>query len=229
MSTSRTGAEAGSVQLHGYWRSSAAWRVRIALNLKGLDWTSRPVHLVRGGGEQRTPAFLDLNPQALVPALEIDGRVLTQSLAIIEYLEETRPAPPLLPTEPIARARVRSLAQLVACDVHPLNNLRVLQYLRDQLDIDESRRDEWYRHWIVEGLRALETRLAREPETGRFCHGDAPGLADCCLVPQLYNARRYRCDLAPYPTLLTIEEACGELEAFRSATAEAQADAQAGA
>jgi len=229
MSTSPTGAEAGTPRLHGYWRSSAAWRVRIALNLKGLAYESVPVHLVRGGGEQHRPAFRRLNPQGLVPALEIDGRVLTQSLAIIEYLEETRPARPLLPAEPAARARVRSLAQLVASEIHPLNNLRVLQFLRDRLGVDEAQRDAWYRHWISEGLRALETRLAREPDTGRYCHGDAPGLAECCLVPQLYNARRYGCDLDEFPVILAVEAACGELAAFQDAAADAQADAQPGA
>lgn len=225
MSTSPTGTESGG-KLFGYWRSTAAWRVRIALNLKGLAWESAPVHLLRGGGEQRMPAFLELNPQGLVPALKIDGLVLSQSLAIIEYLEETRPAPPLLPVDAAGRARVRGLAQLIASDIHPLNNLRVLQYLRDRLAVDESRRDEWYRHWVAAGLRALETRLAREPETGRFCHGDAPGLADCCLVPQLYNARRYGCELDALPNILRIEAACVELEAFRTAAADVQPDAR---
>lgn len=227
MSTNLTSADAGAVRLYGYWRSSAAWRVRIALHLKGVEWRSVPVHLARDGGEQRRPEFLALNPQGLVPTLEIDGLVLTQSLAMIEYLDETRPDPPLLPADHAGRARVRSLAQLVASDVHPLNNLRVLQYLRDRLDIDDARRDAWYRHWISEGLGALEARLAREPATGRFCHGDAPGLADCCLVPQLYNARRYGCPVDDFPTLLRIDAACGELDAFRAATADAQDDAQA--
>jgi maleylacetoacetate isomerase len=213
------------MKLHGYWRSTAAWRVRIALKLKGLEWTSVPVHLVRDGGEQRKPAFLELNPQGLVPALEIDGCLLTQSLAIMEYLEETRPKPALLPAEPHARARVRALAQLVASDIHPLNNLRVLQYLRDRLGLGDAQRDSWYRHWVSEGLGALETQLARDAETGRFCHGDLPGLADCCLVPQLYNARRYGCPLDAYPTLLRIEAACAGLDAFRAAAAEAQPDA----
>jgi maleylacetoacetate isomerase len=229
MSTSPTGAEAGTPRLHGYWRSTAAWRVRIALNLKGLAWVSVPVHLVRDGGEQRTPAFRRLNPQGLVPALEIDGLVLTQSLAIIEYLEETRPAPPLLPAGPAARARVRSLAQLVASDIHPLNNLRALQFLSARLGVDEAGREAWYRHWVSDGLRALETRLAREPDTGRYCHGDVPGLADCCLVPQLYNARRYGCALDEFPTILAIEAACGELAAFQAAAADVQPDAQPGA
>lgn len=213
------------MKLYGYWRSTAAWRVRIALNLKSLAWESVPVHLLRDGGEQRMPAFLARNPQGLVPALEIDGQLLTQSLAIIEYLDETRPAPPLLPADAAGRARVRSLAQLIAADIHPLNNLRVLQQLRDRFGLSDAQRDAWYRHWVEEGLRALETRLAREADTGRFCHGAAPGLADCCLVPQLYNARRYGCELDGLPTVLAIETACRELEAFRAAEADAQPDA----
>jgi maleylacetoacetate isomerase len=229
MSTSPTGAERAAIRLHGYWRSSAAWRVRLALNLKGLDWQPVPVHLLRDGGEQRRPDFLALNPQGLVPALEIDGQVLSQSLAIVEYLEETRPQPALLPADPAGRARVRSLAQLIACDIHPLNNLRVLQYLRDPAGLEETAREAWVRHWIGEGLRAMEARLASEAGTGRFCHGDAPGLADCCLVPQLYNARRYGCELGEFPALLRIESACAALPAFRQAEPSAQPDAQAGA
>lgn len=223
MSTNATSAEA--VRLYGYWRSTAAWRVRLALNLKGLEWEYRAVHLVRDGGEQRQPEFLALNPQGLVPALAIDGQLLTQSLAIIEYLDETRPEPPLLPPDAAGRARVRSLAQLVAADLHPLNNLRVLQYLGDPLQVGEEGRNAWYRHWVEVGLAALETRLAGEAATGRFCHGDTPGLADCCLVPQLYNARRYDCPLDPYPTLVRIESACLELDAFRAATPDRQPDA----
>lgn len=213
------------MRLYTYWRSSAAWRVRIALNLKGLHWQPLPVHLTRDGGEQRKAAYLALNPQGFVPALEADSLLLTQSLAIIEYLEETRPEPPLLPGEAAARARVRSLALLVACDVHPLNNLRVLQYLARHAGYDETKQAEWYRHWVIEGLRALEARLASEPETGRFCHGDTPGFADCFLVPQLYNARRYGCDLEPYPTIVRIDAACSGLEPFKAAAAEAQPDA----
>lgn len=213
------------MKLYGYWRSSAAWRVRIALGLKGLACETVPVHLLRDGGEQRQPAFLGLNPQGLVPALEDEGRVLTQSLAIIEYLEETHPAPPLLPADPAGRARVRSLAQLVACDIHPLNNLRVLEYLRDGLGHDEATRTAWVRHWVAAGLTAFEARLASESQAGEFCHGDRPGLADCCLVPQLYNARRFGCPLDAYPTLLRVEAACNGQEAFRRAAPEQQPDA----
>lgn len=225
MSTNATSADRALPRLHGYWRSSAAWRVRIALQLKGLEWTPVPVHLVRDGGEQRHPAFLALNPQGLVPALEIDGLVLTQSLAIIEYLEETRPAPALLPADAAGRARVRSLAQLVASDIHPLNNLRVLQQLEGRFGLDEAQRKDWYCHWVEVGLQALEMRIAAEPDTGRFCHGDVPGLADCCLVPQLYNARRYGCSLDGLPGLLRIEAACAALPAFAAAAADAQPDA----
>ena len=217
------------MKLYGYWRSSAAWRVRIALGLKGIDWETVPVHLVRDGGEQRRPEHLRLNPQGLVPVLVCDGMTFTQSLAIIEYLDESRPGPPLLPGDPAGRARVRSLAQLIACEIHPLNNLRVLQYLEQRLEQDEARRTGWYQHWVGEGLRALEMRLAGEPGTGRFCHGDVPGLADCCLVPQLYNARRYGCELDSFPTLLAVEAACMELDAFCRAAAEAQPDAVPGA
>lgn len=225
MSTNPTDADAAPVKLYGYWRSSAAWRVRIALNLKELAWESVPVHLLRDGGEQRVPAFRALNPQGLVPALQADGQLLTQSLAIIEYLDETRPRPPLLPADTAGRARVRSLAQLVAADIHPLNNLRVLRWLEKDGGLDVSRREAWYRHWVVEGLGALEVRLAREAATGRFSHGDTPGLADCCLVPQLYNARRYDVGLEPFPTLLRIEAACMALDAFKASTPESQADA----
>ncbi|NII74746.1 maleylacetoacetate isomerase [Dyella sp. SG562] len=213
--------------LYGYWRSSAAYRVRIALNLKGLAYDNRPVHLVRDGGEQHQQAYRALNPQELVPCL-VDGvQVLTQSMAIMEYLDETHPAPPLLPADAAGRARVRSLAQLLACDVHPLGNLRVLQYLGSEMHVEESMRGSWSRHWIGEGFRALEAILADSPATGRFCHGDQPGLADACLVPQHYNAVRWKLPMEAFPTIRRIVEACQALEAFQRAAPEAQPDAPA--
>lgn len=214
-----------TLQLYGYWRSSAAWRVRIALNLKGLAYRDRPVHLLRDGGEQHAPAYRALNPQELVPTLCDGDRVIRQSLAIIEYLEETHPQPPLLPADALGRARVRALAQSVASDVHPLANLRVLQRLGSQFGIEEAQRVEWMRHWITLGLDALENLLAGGADTGLYCHGDTPGLADACLVPQLYNARRWQLPLHRYPTLLRIDAACNELEAFRHAAADVQPDA----
>jgi maleylacetoacetate isomerase/maleylpyruvate isomerase len=213
------------VKLYSYFRSSAAYRVRIALNLKGLAYETVPVHLTRAGGDQLAPAYRQLNPQALVPLLEDAGRLLTQSLAIIEYLEEVHPQPTLLPKDPVARARVRALALAVACDLHPLNNLRVLNYLTGPMGMSDHAKQTWYRHWIAEGLGALEASLGRDRETGRFCHGDAPGLADCCLVPQLANAHRFKCDVSPYPTLLRIEKNCQALEAFQRAAPEQQPDA----
>jgi maleylacetoacetate isomerase len=214
------------LRLYGYWRSSAAYRVRIALELKGLSYEYAPVHLVRDGGEQRKADYQRLNPQARVPTLEHDGRVLTQSLAIIEYLEETWPQPALLPATAAARARVRSLAQLIACDIHPLNNLRVLQYLGGTLGQGEAARNDWYRHWIVDGFAALETLLAQSADTGRYCHGDVPGLADLCLVPQVYNARRYQCDVGAFPTIARIDAACTALATFDRACPERQPDAE---
>ena len=213
--------------LYGYWRSSAAYRVRIALALKGLAWESRPVHLVQDGGQQHAADYAAMNPQQLVPSLRDGERVLTQSLAIMEYLEETRPEPPLLPADARGRARVRALAQLVACDIHPLGNLRVLQYLERELGVGEAQRGAWSRHWIATGFTALEAMLAGNAATGRYCHGDTPGLADACLVPQVYNARRWKLPLDDYPTIRRIDAACGELEAFRGAAPEAQADAPA--
>ena len=214
------------MKLYSYFRSSAAYRVRIALNLKGLAYETVPVHLTRGGGEQLAPGYRKLNPQALVPVLEDGKRVLSQSLAIMEYLEETHPQPPLLPKEPAARARVRALALAVACDLHPLNNLRVLNYLTGPMGLGDDAKRTWYHHWIAEGLAALEASLASDRETGRFCHGDAPGLTDCCLVPQLANAYRFKCDVSPYPTLLRIEKNCQALEAFRSAAPDRQPDTE---
>ncbi len=210
-------------KLYGYFRSSAAYRVRIALNLKGLDYAQVPVNLVKG--EQRDEANLARNPQGLVPILETDeGVQLSQSLAICEYLEERHPEPALLPADPEGRARVRSLAQLVACEIHPLNNLKVLKYLVHELKLDEAAKLAWYRHWIAEGFTALEARLAGEAATGAFCHGDSPSLADLCLVPQVFNAERFECDLSAYPTIRRIAERCRGMEAFAKAAPGAQPD-----
>ena len=213
--------------LYGYWRSSAAYRVRIALNLKGLAFESRPIHLVNNGGEQHGPDYRALNPQELVPCLVDQGQVFTQSMAIIEYLDETRPQPPLLPADVAGRARVRALAQVVGCDIHPLGNLRVLQHLVTQFGADDSAKGVWSRHWIGEGFRALETMLAGDVATGRFCHGDTPTLADACLVPQVYNAVRWKLPMDDYPTIRRIYDACQALETFQQAAPEAQSDAPA--
>lgn len=213
------------MELFTYFRSSAAYRVRIALNLKGLQADYRFVHLVKDGGQHRQAEYLKLNPQGLVPALVDDGHVLTQSLAIIEYLEETHPKPPLLPRDAAGRARVRALAQVVACEIHPVNNLRILKYLESAFGIDDAGRKQWYRHWVVEGFAALEKMLADNPATGRFCHGDAPTMADACLVPQVFNARRFEVDMQPFPTISRIDAECQKLNAFSAAAPENQADA----
>jgi maleylacetoacetate isomerase len=210
------------MKLHGYFRSSAAFRVRIALNLKKLDYESVSVHLRRGA--QRNPEFLGVNPQGLVPALEDGEHTLIQSLPIIEYLDETFPEPPLLPGDTDGRARVRALAAIVACDIHPLNNLRVLRYLHRTLGHDEAALAAWYNHWIAEGFGAIEPLLADDSRTGRFCQGDMPGLADIALVPQVVNAERYRLDLGPYPTITRIFEACMNLDSFATAHPQQQAD-----
>jgi maleylpyruvate isomerase len=211
------------VKLYSYFRSSAAYRVRIALALKGLEYDYVPVHLTKG--EQRADGYRGLNPQALVPALVHERRTLTQSLAIIEYLDESHPRPPLLPSTREERARVRAIALSIACDIHPLNNLRVLQYLVRTVGASEDAKNEWYRHWIEVGLSALEAQLAADPETGTFCHGETPTLADICLVPQLANARRYAIPLDAYPTLLRIDSKCNELAPFIAAAPELQPDA----
>lgn len=210
-----------TLTLHGYWRSSAAYRVRIALALKGLEYAQVP-HDLRTGA-QRDAGYRALAPIGLVPALEAEGQVLTQSLAILEWLEETHPAPPLLPADAGARAAVRAMAGIVACDIHPLNNLRVLKRLRGELALDEAAVQAWMTHWIDEGFAALETLVATH---GRgFCWGDAPTLADCCLIPQLYNARRFAVPLEAYPALLAVEARCAALPAFAAARPEAQPDA----
>ena len=213
------------MKLYDYFRSSAAYRVRIALNLKGLEPQREFVHLRRGA--QRSDDYRTLNPQGLVPALALDGgSVLTQSLAILEYLEETHPSPPLLPASPADRARVRAIALAIACDIHPIDNLRVLEYLTGTLGVSAEAKDGWYRYWIDTGFEALERQLASDPATGRYCHGDAPTIADVCLVPQIANARRVSMDLSPYPTLLRIETACLALPAFADAAPARQPDAE---
>ncbi|MDE2024740.1 MAG: maleylacetoacetate isomerase [Gammaproteobacteria bacterium] len=213
------------MELYTYFRSSAAYRVRIALNLKGLKADYRFVHLVKEGGEQHRSEYLAVNPQGLVPALADKGHVLTQSLAIIEYLEETHPQPPLFPKDALGRARVRALAQIVACDIHPLNNQRILKYLEKEFRADEAARNTWYRHWIVEGFNALDKLLDGSPATGKFCHGDQPTLADVCLVPQVFNARRFKIDLGSFPSIERINAACLALQAFADAAPERQPDA----
>ncbi|MBE5317396.1 MAG: maleylacetoacetate isomerase [Xanthomonadales bacterium] len=213
------------LSLYSYWRSSAAYRVRIALHLKGLAYAQRPVHLLNNGGEQRSAEFRSINPQALVPVLLDGERAIRQSLAIIEYLDEAFPAVPLLPAMARDRARVRSLAQLIACDVHPLANLRVQQYLERELGVDQAAREAWSRHWIAEGLAAFEALVCDNPSTGEFCEGEMPSLADCCLIPQIYNARRLHMDLSPFPTLLRIEGNCLALQGFQQAAPERQPDA----
>lgn len=212
------------MRLYTYFRSSAAFRVRIALNLKGVAYEPRFVHLAKG--EHRKPEFTQVNAQALLPTLELDdGTRLNQSLAIIEYLEQTHPQPPLLPKDAPAKARVRSLSYLVASEIHPLNNLRVLQHLKRALGQTEEQVNAWYRYWIADGLAKLEAELVR-PGTGRFSHGNDPGMADCCLVPQIFNAKRYNCDLAPYPSTLRVFEQCMKLDAFDRAQPSKQPDAE---
>ena len=211
------------MKLYTYFRSSAAFRVRIALNLKGLAYEPTFVHLAKG--EHRQPEYTAVNPQALLPTLVVDHHALAQSLAIIEYLEETHPQPPLLPNDAFGRARVRSLALIVACEIHPLNNPRVLKYVKNNLGHSQDEINAWYRHWIADGLAKLEAEL-REPGTGRHCHGDAPGMADCCLVPQIFNAQRFECDLKPYATVMRVFDACMQLDAFDRAQPGKQPDAE---
>ena len=212
------------MKLYTYFRSSAAFRVRIALNLKGLPYESVPKHFARQ--EHRTAEYLALNPQGLIPALAVDGVVLSQSLAIIEYLNDRHPEPPLLPADPLDRARVRSLALCIACEIHPLNNLRVLNYLRDELKQDDAGVGTWYRHWVSEGFRGIEQQAREFSATGRYCFGDAVSLADVYLVPQMFNARRFKADLTPYPTLVGISTHLESLPAFAAARPEVQPDAR---
>lgn len=211
--------------LYDYWRSSACYRVRIALNLKGMAYVARPVHLVDNGGEQHTLEHRTLNPQETVPVLVDGARVIRQSMAILEYLDEIHPEQPLLPSAARDRAHVRGLAQLVACDIHPLNNLRVMQYIEREYGVPQPERERWMRHWMEEGLRAFEAILEADAATGMYCHGESPTMADACLVPQVYNARRFGIDMSAYPMIERIDAQCLSLPAFDAARPERQAAA----
>lgn len=215
------------MKLYTYFRSSASYRVRIALNLKGLPCEMVPVHLLRDGGEQLKPEYRKLNPDALVPSLALDdGHVITQSLAIIEYLEEVHPEPALLPKDALDRAWLRSLALSIACDIHPVNNLRILRYLTGEMKLSEEDKNRWYKHWCEQGLAAVEQVLAHDQRIGRYCYGDTPSLADCLLVPQVANAQRMNCDLSAMPTVVRINDACLQLPAFIDASPAKQIDAE---
>ncbi|MCT4654829.1 MAG: maleylacetoacetate isomerase [Cohaesibacter sp.] len=211
--------------LYGYFRSSAAYRLRIALNLKGIAYEHATVHLLNQGGEQLLPEHLERNPQALVPTLEIDGEMLSQSLAILDYLEDTRSDQPLLPKSAQEKAKVRAFCQSIACEIHPVNNLRVLKYLVAELGASDEQKADWYRHWVETGLQASAKMLDMHGAKGDFCYGDEPGLADCCLIPQLYNARRFKCDMSGLERLVEIEEKASKLEAFQKAHPDQQPDA----
>lgn len=211
------------MKLTTYFRSTAAYRVRIALNLKGIKHELVPINLLTG--EHKHESFRQHNPDALLPTLETNGAVLTQSLAILEYIEDIHPQPTILSQEPIHRAYIRSLAQSVACDIHPLNNLRVCQYLVEQIGVDEETKMQWYFHWLQQGFDNLETRLRQSPHTGEYCFGDSPSLADICLVPQVYNANRFNFDLGPYPIIDRINARCLGIKAFADASPSHQADA----
>jgi maleylpyruvate isomerase len=216
--------DATTLQLYSYFRSSAAYRVRIALHVKGLAFDTIGTHLLEN--RHRTPEYLSLNPQGLVPALGAEGTVLSQSVAIIEYLDERYPEPPLLPKDPIARAQIRSMTLAIACDIHPLNNLRVLNFLRDEFKLPETEVTRWYHHWIVTGFTALETQVRTHSTAGRYCYGDALSLADLHLVPQMFNARRFKCDTSAFPTLNRISAHLESLPAFQRAHPKLQPDAQ---
>lgn len=214
------------MKLFTYFRSSAAYRVRIALNLKGLGYDAVPVHLLRDGGQHLLDEYRAINPSGLVPAFQDDAITLTQSMAILEYLEEAYPQVPLMPTGAVARAHVRELAQIIACDIHPVNNLRVLKYLVRQLGQSEEVKTDWYRHWVIEGFQSLEAHLARHLDTGTFCYGHSPTIADCFLVPQVFNAQRFDIDVTAYPTISRINDMCVDLPAFKAAHPGQQPDAE---
>jgi len=214
------------MKLYSYFRSSAAYRVRIALNLKGLAYEYAPIHLLRDGGQQLKPDYRKLNPDGIVPTF-IDGdNILTQSLAIIEYLDETHPEPALLPGTPLDRAFVRSVALQIACEIHPVDNLRILKYLKHTLKVGDEAKDTWYRHWLESGFESLEKRLANDSRVGKLCFGDAPTLADLCLVPQVYNARRFNLDMSRYPTIERIADHAAQIDAFARAAPGQQPDAE---
>lgn len=211
------------MKLYSYFRSSAAYRVRIGLNLKQLSADIVPIHLVKDGGQQHSSMYQAINPQQLVPALEDDGFVLTQSLSILEYLDEVYAEHPLLPQDPKQRALIRAFSQSIACDIHPINNLRVLQYLSHELEISDEQKSTWYRHWVEVGLAALEVQL--KASNGKFCFGEHATLADCCLIPQVYNALRFNIDVSAFPRIQAIYQHCTGLTAFQQAAPEAQVDA----
>lgn len=217
------------LRLHNYYRSTTSFRVRIALNMKGLDYDYADYPLLPNA--HKSESYMILNPQGLVPALEIMGEspsdfhILSQSLAILEYIDETHPSPPLLPNDPLERARIRSLAQIIACDIHPLGNLRVLRYLTDHFNADKAVKKHWFQNWAKQGFEALETRLSTEAQTGQFCHGDSPSLADICLYAQIYNNERWGMDPNPYPVIMGIYRRCHDIVAFQMARPENQPDA----
>ncbi|MGF6243147.1 maleylpyruvate isomerase [Paraburkholderia sp. GAS38] len=214
------------MKLYSYFRSSASYRVRIALNLKNLPYDYAPIHMLRDGGEQLKPEYRKLNPDGVVPTLVDGDNVLQQSLAIIEYLEETHPEPPLLPKAPADRAYVRSVALQIACEIHPLDNLRVLKYLKHTVGTDDETKDAWYRHWVEAGFTTLERHLAGDSRTGKLCFGDTPTLADACLVPQVFNAQRFKIDVTRFPTIQRIHDHASQLDAFARAAPGVQPDAE---
>lgn len=213
------------MKLYDYAYSSAAYRVRIAMNMKGIAYDRTSIHLVKDGGQQHSAVYKAVNPQELIPALDVDGHVIGQSLAIIEYLDETYPAPPLLPSYPVEKARVRNIAYAIACDIHPINNLRARHQLKALGHGDDEIMAKWYAHWITVGFTALETMLSSSKETGAFCHGDTPTLADICLVPQMANAYRFKVPVEAFPTLVRVDKAARAVPAFAAAAPEKQPDA----